>query len=263
MNSKSESNHAFSNEIKKMFNRKGKIILLSVILLTTIYWILAKWYTNKSGYSKDLVVFYALFQPIFGNTPWLDYWQYIYQFVLTMVLFFLVPFLIVRFFFKEDFKAYGLGGGNKKLGLILVGIFIPILFVVSIYASQDPIMQAEYPLTKLMGANWFAYIFFEAMYFFYFYAYEVMMRGYLQFGLKRNKNSIRGIIVILAIQTSITTIYHIGKPISEITLALVMGPVLGYAALKLDSIWYGMILHFFINLFNDWFILYWLNMLPA
>ena len=78
MNSKSESNHAFSNEIKKMFNRKGKIILLSVILLTTIYWILAKWYTNKSGYSKDLVVFYALFQPIFGNTPWLDYWQYIY-----------------------------------------------------------------------------------------------------------------------------------------------------------------------------------------
>lgn len=263
MNSKLEPNQAFSDEIKKMFNKKGIIILLSVIGLTILYWILAKWHTNKSGYSKDLVVFYLIFEPIFGNNIWLDFWQYIYQFILTMIFFFLVPYFIVQYYFKEDFRDYGLGWGKKKWGLILVAIFIPILFVVSIYASQDPIMQAEYPLTKLIGTNWLAYIFFEGMYFVYFYAYEVIMRGYLQFGLKRQNMTFKALSLILVIQTLITTFYHIGKPMSEIILALVMGPILGYAALKLDSIWYGMILHFIINLFNDFFILYWLNMLPA
>ncbi|MGV9172306.1 MAG: CPBP family intramembrane glutamic endopeptidase [Promethearchaeia archaeon] len=263
MASKTDSKSDFHEEIKSIFNRKGIVIILSIIGLTVIYWIIAKWYVNKSGYSKDLVIFYTIFQPIVGDNQWLDFWQYIYQFIITMLLFFLIPYLIVRYYFKEDFRDYGLRWGNKKVGTILTLIFIPILFIVAMFASQDPIMQAEYPLTKLMGENWLVYIYYEAMYFFYFYAYEVLMRGYLQFGLKRKNTTWKGISLILIIQTAITTLFHIGKPMSEITLALVMGPVLGYAALKLDSIWYGMILHFIINVFNDFFILYWLNMLPT
>ncbi|MFO8018754.1 MAG: CPBP family glutamic-type intramembrane protease [Promethearchaeia archaeon] len=180
-----------------------------------------------------------------------------------MFLFFLVPYLIVKYYFKGDFRDYGLRWGNKKLGLSLTIIIIPILLIVAIFASQDPVMQAEYPLTKLIGTNWLIFIYYEALYFFYFYAYEVTMRGYLQFGLRRKKTTIKGIIIILVIQTVITTLYHIGKAISEITLSLVMGPLLGYAALKLDFIWYGMILHSIVNLFNDFLILYWLHMLPA
>jgi len=252
-----------TNEFKQMFDKKGRIVLSTTILLTIAFWFLALWYTNKSGYTKDLVVFYAIFGPIFNYNPWLDYWQYIFQFLMTMVLFFVIPFLIVKYYFKEDFRDYGLRTGNKKLGIILMIPLSVLLFIVAIFASQDLILQSEYPLSKLVGTNWAVFFYYEAMYFFYFYAYESMMRGYLQWGLKREDSTWKGILVILIIQTAITTLFHIGKPISEIMLALVLGPVLGYAALKLGSIWYGMILHFVINIFNDLFILYWLGMLPA
>ncbi|MHA1282244.1 MAG: CPBP family intramembrane glutamic endopeptidase [Promethearchaeota archaeon] len=244
-----------------MLSKKRMVVLLSTCILTIIYWITALWYTNKSGYTKDLVIFYAIFGNITNNNPWLDFWQYIYQFAMAVLLFAVIPYLLVKYYLKEDFMDYGLRWGNKKLGL---AISIPIaigLFFVAMYASQDPILQSEYPLSKLVGTNWLIFIFYEFCYFFYFFAYEITMRGYLQWGLKSQDPSKLEIIAILAIQTTITTLFHIGKPMSEIMLALVMGPILGYAALKLNSIWYGMILHYLVNIFNDLFILYWLGML--
>ena len=251
------------NNVKRMFDKKGLIVLLSTIALTVMYWWLALWYANDLPFSKDLVVFDAVFSPLVGNDPWLDFWQYIYQFGLTVLLFLVIPWLIVKTYFKEDFKEYGMGWGNKRRGIALSIPLAFVLLVVSYFASQDPILQSEYPLSKLIGTSWMIFILYECAYFFYFVAYEAMMRGYLQWGLKRENMTGSELVLILTIQTVITTLFHVGKPTSEILLALVMGPVLGYAALKLDSIWYGTILHFLINVFNDLFILYWLGMLPS
>ena len=252
-----------ASEIKSMFNRKGKIVLLSVIGLTVVYWFLALWYTNKVGYTKDLVVFNLIFGPAFNNNPWIDFWQYIFQFSMTVVLFFFIPFLIVKYSFKEDFRDYGLRAGNKKMGIILTILLVIGVVIMAFFTSQEAWIQSEYPLSKLVGENWLIFVYYEAMYFFYFYAYEVIMRGYLQWGLLKENTKIKGIIVILILQTAISTLFHIGKPIEEITTALVFGPILGYAAIKLDSIWYGMIIHFVMNVFMDIFILLWLGMLPA
>ncbi|MFO8018755.1 MAG: hypothetical protein R6U96_08980 [Promethearchaeia archaeon] len=57
MNSETDIAPRCSEEIKKIFNNKGKMVVLSVITVTIIYWVVAKWSINKSGYSKDLVVF--------------------------------------------------------------------------------------------------------------------------------------------------------------------------------------------------------------
>ena len=253
----------FSNEIKSMFDKKGRIILISAIALTIIYWVLALWYTNKSGYTKDLVVFYALFGQAFNFHPFLDFWQYIYQFGMTILLFFIVPILIVKYYLKEDYKDYGLKFGKKKLGISLLIPFSILVFFVSIFISQQSFMQSEYPLTKFAGIGWALFIVYEFLYFFYFFGYEYMMRGFIQWGLKRDNTSIKGIILILIIQTTISTLFHIGKPVEEILSALGFGFVFGYVALKLNSIWYGMILHFLLNLFGDFFILFWLGMLPT
>lgn len=251
-----------NSEFKSMFDRKGKIVLFSVIGLTIAYWFLALWYTNKVGYTKDLVVFNLIFGPAFNSNPWIDFWQYIFQFSMTVVIFLFIPFLIVKYLFKENFRDYGLRAGNKKLGLILTILLSIGVGIMSFFTSQQSYIQAEYPLSKLIGENWLIFIYYEAMYFFYFYAYEVTMRGYLQWGLKRENTTIKGIIVILLLQTIITTLFHIGKPIEEITLAMVMGPVIGYAAIKLGSIWYGTIIHFVMNVFLDIFVLNWLGLLP-
>ena len=251
------------NEIKSMFDKKGKIILLSSIVLTVAFWILALWYTNKSGYTKDLVVFYGIFGAAFNNHPILDYWQYIFQFGITMLLLFLIPLLIIKYHFKENFKDYGLRLGKKKIGLILTIIFTVVLFFVSIYTSQQSSFMTEYPLSKTVGISWALLIFYEINYLFYFVGIEFMYRGYIQWGLKRENTTFKGIIIIIVIQTTLSTLFHIGKPIEEITAAIALGPVLGYAALKIDSIWYGMLLHFVMNIFMDIFILMWLGMLPT
>ncbi|HEY0089957.1 MAG TPA: CPBP family intramembrane glutamic endopeptidase [Candidatus Lokiarchaeia archaeon] len=256
-------NYRFSDESKIMFNKKGKVVFFSLVCLTIIYWFLALWYKNKTAYTKQLVIFYAIFGPIFNYNPWLDFWQYIYQFIMTVIFFAIIPYIIVRYYFKEEFKNYGLTWGNKKFGFLLLIPLVFVLFVVAIFVSQDSELQLEYPLSKLIGINWLVLIFYEISYFFYFFAYEIIMRGYLQWGLKREEISIKSIIIILMIQTMITTLFHIGKPSSEIFLALIMGPIIGYAALKLDSIYYGMILHFIINVFMDFFILYRLDLLPT
>ncbi|MHA1292686.1 MAG: CPBP family intramembrane glutamic endopeptidase [Promethearchaeota archaeon] len=264
-----KDNRKFSNEIKVIFDKKGKIVLSSVILLTIVYWFLALWYKNKSGYTKELVVFYLIFGAIFHRYIWLDFWQYIFQFIMTILLFFLFPIIIIRYLFKEDYRDYGLREGKKKTGIILSIPILVSLFFMTMYTSQSPTIYSEYPLSKLIGTNWGIFVFYEFMYFFYFFSYEFIMRGYLQWGLLKKREddypeeiSWRGIILVLIIQTIITTLFHIGKPIEEILMALVFGPILGYAALKLNSIWYGMTLHFVMNVFLDFWILYWLDMLP-
>lgn len=254
--------HESSNQFKQMFDKKGKTVIISVCLLTVAYWFLALWYTNKSGYTKDLVVFYAICGPIFNYHPWLDFWQYIYQFLMTVLFFFLLPVLIVKYFLKEDFRNYGLGWGKKKTGFILMVIGTILVFFVALFSSQDPIMSSEYPLSKLIGTSWGFLIFYELAYFFYFFAYEYTMRGYLQWGLKREDTTIKGIIIILVIQTIITTLFHIGKPMTEILAALAIGPIFGYLCLKLDSIWYVIIVHYVLNIFMDLLILHHLGMLP-
>ena len=254
----------FSNEIKSMFDKKGRIVLISAILLTFIYWILALWYTNKSGYTKDLVVFYAIFGTAFHYHPMLDFWQYIYQFWMTMFLFFLIPLIIIKYSFKEDFHDYGVRAGKKKkLAISLTILFSILAFFVSIFISQQSFMISEYPLTKIIGTSWALFIVYEFMYFFYFFAYEWMMRGYIQWGLKREDTTGKGIFFILVIQTTITVFFHIGKSYEEMLSVVVFGFVLGYVALKFDSIWYGMTIHFLLNVFSDFFILLRLGMLPT
>jgi len=252
-----------AKEFKEMFNKKGQIVLISVCLLTVAYWFLALWYTNKSGYTKNLVVFYAIFGPLFNYHPWLDFWQYIYQFLMTVLFFFIIPVLIVKYYFNEDFREYGLKLGKKKTGLILMALGVVLVFLLASFTCQDSILNSEYPLSKLIGRSWAIFIFYEAVYFFYFFAYEYMMRGYLQWGLKRENTTFKGIVVILILQTVITTLFHIGKPMTEILAALAIGPVFGYICLKLDSIWYVIIWHYMLNIFQDLFILSYLGMLPS
>lgn len=234
-------------------------MLLSAVLITAVYWFLALWYNNKGAYSKDLVVFHQLF----GNhDKWFDLWQYIYQFVVTVLLFWFVPYLITKYYLKEDFSSLGLQLTYTKQA-ILICVFAYIAVIASTYfSSQDQLIQSEYPLSKLIGTSWSIFIAYQSVYLFYFLAYEIFFRGYLQFGLKSEHAGAKELLIIILIQTVLTTLFHIGKPTPEITAAAAFGPVFGYVAFRYNSIWYGMVIHFVMNVFIDLFVLHWLHLLP-
>lgn len=239
--------------------KRRTIVLLSSVLITIIYWFAALWYNNKGTYSKDLVVFHQLF----GNgDKWFDLWQYVYQFTVTVLLFWLLPYLITKYYLKEDFSSLGLRLNFNKQALLICAVAYPVVIASTYFSSQDPLIQSEYPLSKLIGTSWGVFMSYQSVYLFYFLAYEIFFRGYLQFGLKSEKAETKELIVIILIQTVLTTLFHIGKPTPEITAAAAFGPVFGYVAFRYNSIWYGMAIHFIMNIFIDLFSLHWLHLLP-
>ena len=239
--------------------KRRTIVLISSVLITIIYWFVALWYTNKGTYSKDLIVFHLL---VGNRDKWFDLWQYVYQFAVTVLLFGLAPYLIAKYYLKADFSSWGLRLPYNKQALMICAIAYPIVIASTYFSSQDPLIQSEYPLSKLIGTNWSIFIAYQSVYLFYFLAYEVFFRGYLQFGLKSENPGTKELIIIILIQTALTTLFHIGKPTAEITSAAAFGPVFGYVAFRYNSIWYGTVIHFVMNIFLDLFTLHWLHLLP-
>ena len=238
------------------------VVLISSIVITVTYWIVALWYTNKTAYSKDLIVFRLLFDSFFANKKWMDLWQYIYQFGMIVLLFWLTPFLITKYYLRIKFSELGLGFPYNKQALMICAVAYSAVIASTYFSSQDPLISSEYPLSKLIGTSWMVFIAYQSAYLFYFIAYEIFYRGYLQFGLKGENSEAKEIVIIILIQTVLTTLFHTGKPTPEIISAAAFGPVFGYVAFRYNSIWYGMIIHFVMNVFLDLFSLHWLHLLP-
>lgn len=236
------------------------IVVLSTAVLTICYWILALWYTNKGPYSKDLVVFHALFGG--SDNPNLDLYQYFYQFAVTVLLYIVAPWLIARYYLRINFVQLCWQHSYNRTALLVCAVVYPLVLASTWFSSAEPVLQAEYPLSKLIGSSFLMFALYQCAYFFYFFSYETFYRGYLQFGYLNSKPQTREIVNIILIQTIITTLFHIGKPGTEVLMAALFGPVFGYVAIRFNSIWYGMLIHFLMNVFMDFFILHRLHLLP-
>lgn len=239
--------------------KRRTVVLISSVAITIIYWFVALWYNNKGAYSKDLVVFHQLFG---DGDRWFDLWQYVYQFAVTVLLLWLVPYLITKYYLKKEFSSLGLRLSYNKKAIIICAVAYTVVIASTYFSSQDPLIQSEYPLSKLIGTNWSVFLEYQFVYLFYFLSYEIFFRGYLQFGLKSNNAGTKELIIIILIQTLLTTLFHLGKPTPEIVAAAAFGPVFGYVAFRYNSIWYGMVIHFVMNVFLDLFTLHWLHLLP-
>ena len=237
-------------KIRENITKKQVIILSTTILLTLIYYFTSLFYIRVSPTQKNIVFFHLLFGTAIDSV-WIDFWQYIYQFVMALLLFFVIPIILIKYYFKEDIKDYGLQVGDKKFNLIwtLIGaLLLPILF----FASNSPDIVNEYPLTRLVLLNAGLFISFSLVYFIYYLGYEFIYRAYLQFGLKREDMGKAGIILILIIQTTITTLFHIGKPLMELIPVAIIGPIFGYLTLKGKSvIWPVLIFHYALGVLTN------------
>ncbi|MHC1590863.1 MAG: CPBP family glutamic-type intramembrane protease [Candidatus Helarchaeales archaeon] len=241
-------------EWKEIFSRKRILVLSSVIGLTVIYYVLALAYIPVSPTQKKLI-FYNLF---FSNLPLSDYWQYIFQFILAFLLFFIVPVLIIKLIFKEKLVDYGFSLEKKKLIIIFLALAIGIMLPLAFIQSFDPLLQSTYPMTRIVTQNFSLLIIYETCYVaFYYLSYETIYRGYLQFGLKTEDTTEKGIWLIIIIQTIITVLFHVGKPTVEIFGALIAGIIFGYIALKCKSILPVLVGHAILGVALDLFSTLW------
>jgi membrane protease YdiL (CAAX protease family) len=196
-----------------------------------------------------------LAQPLFGDDPYNDWYRHLYQFLAAFLLLAVVPALLSWFVLGRSPRNLGLRLGDWRFGCraVLVGVLLltPILY----FASLDPEIQQEYPLTRLAGCATDLFVLWELSYLLYYISWEFFFRGFNIFLLEHRW----GAAVALLYQVVPSTLLHIGKPQSE-TLAAVAGGILfGALALRTRSMIYPLLLHWYVGAGTDFFCL--LNMI--
>jgi len=170
-------------------------------------------------------------------------------FLISALSLFLIPFIVNKIRWKKPLSYFGNQFGNKKIGLIVVLIFV--LFTPLIYLiSRDQNLINTYPLTKDVLGSWFGFALYELSYIlFYYISYEFFFRGILQLGLSKSWKKWQSILFV----TLLTTVLHITKPYTEIIAALIGGILFGILAEKTKSWFYVFVLHITSGILIDIF----------
>lgn len=180
-----------------------------------------------------------------------EWWSLIYQFACAQLLFLWLPLLMFRVR-RIPLRTLGLGLGDVRAGF---GVVVPLGIVLlaipgGLMAATQPDFLAEYPMARLSATAGANFVIYQLAYgLLYYAAYEAFFRGFLQLGLTR----VIGALPALLVQTSITTLLHIGKPTGEIVSALFAGLLFGALVLRLGSVWPLWLVHWALGAATDFF----------
>lgn len=182
----------------------------------------------------------------------------LYQFAVTLVLFFFLPLLIIIKGLHERPGSYGWQVGDRKAFWLSLSWGVPLILILGWLASgqagfkdQYPLFIARYPDFTLAGQNITVFILYEFIYIFYYIGWEFFFRGFVLFGLKDRL----GVPGALLIQAGISTLLHLSKPAPELAMALPGGIIFGLVALRCRSVRSVIIAHWLLGLSLDLFIL--------
>lgn len=162
--------------------------------------------------------------------------------------YFVVPVLVIKFFFKENLSDYGLKWKDAFkdywLYVVMLCIMIPLVAFFSTTAS----FQARYPFYELSSGEklYPNFWMWEAMYFLQFFSLEFFFRGFMTHGLKHRFG-----YYSVFVMTIPYCMIHFGKPLPETIAAIAAGIILGTLSLKSRSILLGVCIHYSVGLMMD------------
>ncbi len=214
-------------EIIKTLDRKVIYIFLSIAVLQTI-----------SFYVTSRRFFRLNFFEFFRDNDLVFLIEYLFWFIGDFLSYFVIPVLIIKFFFKERIKDYGISFGDYKTGFKITLIFLVIMLPLVWLASTFPEFNKTYPHLSSAKESWKIFFVFEAGMFIYMFSWEFIWRGFMLFGLKDKF----GYYAVL-IQMIPFLILHNGKPAPETFGAIIAGIALGILALRTNSIFYCVLTH--------------------
>lgn len=205
-----------------------------------------------------LTLAFTLMLTVFNHKHFLkknnDFRAFMLYFGCFFISFLIVPLLIILIS-EVDFLGYlqgiGFSPGKTVKGIIITAIAIPVTLLAAHIGSKDPEMKKQYPFSKTACTKLSKFIIYESAYLLlYYFSWEFLFRGILFFPLVTSTN----LITALSIQTTISTLYHIGHPISEIFGALFAGLIFGAIAYVTGSFFYTVFIHALIGISNDTFL---------
>jgi CAAX amino terminal protease family. len=179
----------------------------------------------------------------------IEWWGVLCQFSSACILFLIVPAVALKLFTRENLRDLGLGLGDWKFGVTwVIPVGLVIMTVSALIASAQPDFQATYPMAKFAATSTERFVVYELAYgLLYYLAYEAFFRGFLQLGLAKHIGDHPAILV----QTAMTTLLHIGKPVNEIWSALLAGFLFGVIVVRTRSIWPLFVIHWALGVMTD------------
>lgn len=210
-------------------------IVLVVLVITKIYW-------------GDQSFFEAHFNQPTWTEPVANWYKWLYHHLASLLLWLIVPIFILRAFWKERISDYGLQLGDWRFGLkaTLVSFIVVVLPVY--ISSLNPEHRAWYPLTTLANASLGYFALWGLSYLPHYIGWEFMFRGFVGLGMSK----FYGKIGATGIQVIITVLLHIGKPMGETWGAAIAGIYLGWLTYRTGSVWWAILLHFYLGMLNTW-----------
>lgn len=104
----------------------------------------------------------------------------------SLALFFVFPFLIIRYFLKENLGNFGLSRGNVRSGVILSVVVIITFILLNYFVIRNPALRGQISVLPEMAGSfwaflWFALVISASLHF----SWEFFFRGFLQLGLEK------------------------------------------------------------------------------
>ncbi len=171
-----------------------------------------------------------------NNLYGLIWWVFV-----SMMFYFVVPALFVRFVQKRKLSEIGIAHriepGFLKLLAVSIAIMLPLVYWMSLTDS----FSAKYPFLKVYNGDPYlssTLLIWELVYFVQFFGLEFFFRGFLVHSLKPTL----GAYSILVMMVPYCMI-HFQKPMPETFAAIFAGIFLGWISYKNGSIWLGLVLH--------------------
>ncbi len=169
-----------------------------------------------------------------------------------IVLQLIAPVVIILVVYRESPLEWGAGLGDVRTGLALTALFL-LLYLPGFFAMvSDDRVAAYYKYAHVARSfDWHAWGAKRMVSLLTMTRTEFFYRGFLLFGLRKKLNMHTAIMVHLIPYG----IAHLGKPELECYGSLLVGYFLGYLALRVRSVWYGVFLHwFFSSAFQLYFV---------
>ena len=223
----------------RLADRKATIVLLGATLLGIAFAYLG----NRPFYLRHL----ARSVVVGGNV---EMTAGLYGFATAFVLLGLVPALIVKLAFREPLSAYGVQVGDLSYGWRAFVVVTPVMALLSLPASRMPEFLAQYPMNRAAGDGPLAFGVHAIAYLFFYMGWEFGFRGFVQFGLRDEIGDWNAILV----QTALSSVLHVGKPLGETVGAVLGALVWGVIAFRSRSLLVPLLTHWVLGLSLDLFI---------
>ena len=211
-------------------------LMICAVCMPVIYW----YQGRPFFYGQHLIA---------DGTQWPVVQGQLWRFGAAFILFFVVPFLGWRLLSRKPLARLGLSLGDwrfgLKLALIAVAVATPGLWI----SADDPAMQRTYPMAAEAMQQPQLPLFYELAYALYYWGWEAFFRGALQLGLM----PALGFSGAMMVQWLPSVLIHFDKPLAETWGAVVVGPLLGAAAVRTRSFLYVFLFHYAIGVINDMF----------